>query len=127
MLFLKQVKGIFPCISNKPTTNKMNSTAKSSPFRTPVYITPQEKTLNDLMRAAAKKSRTLSRDADAQLLHAHLQNKIVKVINKALAENPLGLPVSCIDHRFISQTKSKPKPKSKLSPHAAVFVPSMSS
>lgn len=75
----------------------------------------QEKTLADLMRAAARKSRRLSsQKSTASLREVALQNRMVKVVNQALANNSLHTPVSSLDTK---------KPAFKLSPHAAVFTP----
>lgn len=80
----------------------------------------QEKTLADLMRAAARKSRRLSSPkSTAPLRNVVLQNRMVKVVNDALANNDLSTTVSSLDAQ-------KQKPTFKFSPMAAVFTPSLS-
>ncbi len=80
----------------------------------------QERTLAHLMRSAATKSRRLSSSkSTASMREVILQNRIVKVINRALAEHPLDTHVNALDSNFIDRKK----PQFKLSPLAAVFIP----
>jgi hypothetical protein len=75
----------------------------------------QEKTLADLMRAAGRKSRRFSSPkSTATLREITLQNRMVIVVNDALAKNSLNTPVSSLDVK---------KPAFKFSPYAAVFTP----
>ena len=66
-----------------------------------------EKTLGDVMRSAAQKSRLLSSPkSKAGMLKVVLQNRIVKDVNKVLATTPLTTKMTDIDARFISLGKS---------------------
>jgi hypothetical protein len=101
-------------------------------FRAPANVTlpAAQKTLADLMRSAAGKSRRLSSPkSTADMRKVVLQNRMVKVVNIALAENPLSTTVHRLDSAFISASKQQPQPRHsfQFSPMAAEFIPSTSS
>ena len=65
-----------------------------------------EKTLGDVMRSAAQKSRRLSSPkSKAGMLKVVLQNRIVKNVNNVLTTTPLSARMTDIDARFISLGK----------------------
>lgn len=71
-------------------------------------------TLGDLMRAAAKKSHHMSRSkSKSTMREVILQNRMVKTVNLALAENPLSTEVISLDHRFINQTGEQVVPRAE--------------
>jgi len=67
-----------------------------------VGMTNPPRTLRDLMESAVAKSMRLSsRRSKTGLMHATLQNRMVKVINSAILTNPLNIEVVALDKPFI--------------------------